>query len=298
MSATDVLRPAVVVVGASRGIGAAIARVAAREGGPVVIVARSHAALEAVAGDIRKAGAEAFPVALDLLSSDVAKRLQKELERCGLYCDVLVNSAGYGLRGAATLLPADEQIGMIDVNIRALSELTLHFLPAMAARKRGGVLNLGSIASFTPGPGMAMYYASKGFVRSFSEALHEEMRPVGVTVTCAAPGPVATEFLERSGAGKSMLFKVLPRLDADYVAERAWRAFRAGRRIVLPGLSAKLAALTAWLVPSAIMLPLIGRLQRRSADPCPCGSGKRYANCCGRSRNRLRNRKRDSPAGR
>lgn len=275
-------RPAVVVVGASRGIGRSIARVAAREGGAVVLVARSREGLAEAAAEIGAAGAEPFTVVLDLMAGDVAQLLQAELDRSGLYCDVLVNSAGIGLRGAATLLPVEDQIRIVDLNIRALSELTLHFLKGMAARKRGGVLNLGSIASFTPGPGMAMYYASKGFVRSFSEALYTEMRPIGVTVTCACPGPVATEFLELSGAGKSMLFKVLPRLDADYVAERAWRGFRAGRRLVIPGLSAKLTALASSVVPSTLMLPLIARLQRRSGDLCPCGSGKRYSNCCGK----------------
>lgn len=275
-------RPAVVVVGASRGIGRSIARVAAREGGAVVLVARSREGLAEAAAEIGAAGAEPFTVVLDLMAGDVAQLLQAELDRSGLYCDVLVNSAGIGLRGAATLLPVEDQIRIVDLNIRALSELTLHFLKGMAARKRGGVLNLGSIASFTPGPGMAIYYASKGFVRSFSEALYTEMRPIGVTVTCACPGPVATEFLELSGAGKSMLFKVLPRLDADYVAERAWRGFRAGRRLVIPGMSAKLTALASSVVPSTLMLPLIARLQRRSGDLCPCGSGKRYGNCCGK----------------
>ena len=118
----------------------------------------------------------------------------------GLVCDVLVNSAGYGLRGAATALPIDDQLGIIDLNIRALSELSLHFLPGMVTRGRGGVLNFSSVAGFLPGPYMALYYASKGFVLSFSEALHQELRRTGVTVTCVAPGPVRTEFLERAGA--------------------------------------------------------------------------------------------------
>jgi short-subunit dehydrogenase len=128
---------------------------------------------------------------------------------------------------------------------------------------------------------MAFYYASKAFVRSFSQALHQELRGTGVTVTCVAPGPVATEFLERSGADRAALFKILPKLDSQYVAERAWRGFKSGRRLVVPGISAKLVALAATLLPSAVLLPLIGRLQRRSADPCLCGSGKTYKECCG-----------------
>lgn len=281
MSDKPTLRPAVVVVGASRGIGRAIAEVAARDGATVVLVARSEEDLAAVAAELRKADREAFVFALDLMAEDANRRLEAFLSENSLFCDVLVNSAGYGLRGSAAVLPVDDQLGIVDLNIRALAALTLCFLPDMVARGRGGVINLGSVASFTPGPFMALYYASKGFVRSFSEALYEELHRTGVTVTCVAPGPVATEFLQRSGANRTALFKVLPKLDSDYVAECAWRGFKARRRLVVPGLSSKLAVLITTLLPSALLLPLVGRLQRRSKDPCPCGSGQTYKTCCG-----------------
>jgi short-subunit dehydrogenase len=282
MTPSGELRPAIVVIGASRGIGKAIAEVAARERTIVVLVARSAEGLATVAANVKASGAEAYVLALDLIAPDAAATLETFLSENGLYCDVLVNSAGYGLRGGATILKYDEQLGMVDLNIRALTELTLRFLPGMVARRRGGVLNLSSIASFTPGPYMALYYASKGFVRSFSQSLHYELRRSGVAVTCVAPGPVATEFLEKSGANRAALFKILPKLDAVYVAEQAWRGLRSGRRLVIPGISAKLAAFIAATLPSAIMVPLIGRLQQRSGDPCPCGSGKKFKECCGR----------------
>jgi short-subunit dehydrogenase len=275
------VRPAVVVTGASRGIGREIAKVAARDGGAVVLVARSAVDLAAAAADVRAAGGEPFPLALDLTAADAPMSLENFLAQNGLACDVLVNSAGYGLRGAATALPAADQVGIVDLNIRALTALTLHFLPGMVARKRGGVINLGSVASFVPGPYMALYYASKGFVRSFSTALHQELRRTGVTVTCVAPGPVATEFLERSGAGRARLFQYLPKIFAQDVAEQAWRGFKAGRRLVVPGAVAKLAILTSALLPSAILLPLVGKLQRRGNDPCPCGSGRPFRKCHG-----------------
>lgn len=281
MTAETQLRPAVVVVGGSRGIGKAIAGVAARDGATVVLVARSPDGLAAAAADMPKAGGEVFTFALDLLANDAAQQLESFLSEHGLFCDVLVNSAGYGLRGSATLLSVGDQLGMIDLNIRALTDLTLRFLPGMVGRGRGGVMNLGSVASFTPGPYMALYYASKGFVRSFSEALHQELHRTGVTVTCVAPGPVSTELLERSGANRATLFKVLPKVDSQYVAECAWRGFRSGRRLVIPGISAKFAILITALLPSAALLPLVGRLQRRSNDPCPCGSGKKYTACHG-----------------
>lgn len=277
----EALRPAVVVVGGSRGIGRAIAKVAAREGAVVVLVARSLDGLAAAASDVKEAGGQAFMLSLDLRATAASAQLKEFLASNGLFCEVLVNSAGYGLRGAATTLPIADQLGMVDLNIRALTDMTLHFLPGMVARGRGGVLNLGSIAGFTPGPNMALYYASKAFVRSFSEALHQEVRSTGVRVTCVAPGPVATEFLERSGAGQAALFKILPKLSSDYVAERAWRGFKAGRRLVIPSLSAKLVAFVASSLPSAVKVPLIGRLQRRSRDLCPCGSGKPFKDCCG-----------------
>jgi uncharacterized protein len=146
------LAPAVVVVGASRGIGKAIAEVAAREGATVVLVARSPDSLAAAAADVRKKGGKAFTLALDLMADDAARNIEDFLSANGLVCDVLVNSAGYGLRGGATVLPVDDQLGIVDINIRALADLTLRFLPGMVARGRGGVLNLGSVASFPPGP--------------------------------------------------------------------------------------------------------------------------------------------------
>ena len=273
-------RPAIVVVGASRGIGRAIAERAARDGAPVVLVARSIEGLHAVESTIKQGGGEAFSLPVDLTADDAKTVLEEFLARESLVCDVLVNSAGYGLRGAATALPIADQVGMIDVNIRALADLTLHLLPGMIERGRGGVINLASVASFTPGPYMAMYYASKAFVRSFSEALYQETRRTGVTVTCVAPGPVSTEFLEKSGANRAALFKVLPKATPEYVARRAWSGFKAGRRLVIPGMSARLAILISGILPSAALLPLIGRLQLRGNDPCPCGSGKQLKHCC------------------
>lgn len=273
-------RPAIVVVGASRGIGRAIAELAARDGAPVVLVARSIESLLVVESAIKQAGGEAFSLPVDLTAHDATRTLEEFLAREGLVCDVLVNSAGYGLRGAATALPLADQIGMIDVNVRALADLTLHLLPGMVARRRGGIINLASVASFTPGPYMAMYYASKAFVRSFSEALYQETRRTGVTVTCVAPGPVSTEFLEKSGANRAALFKALPKASPEYVADCAWRGFKARRRLVIPGMSARLAILMAGFLPSAALLPLVGKLQLRGNDPCPCGSGKQLKNCC------------------
>ena len=157
----------------------------------------------------------------------------------------------------------------------------------MVARNRGGILNL-SLAGFMPGPYMALYYASKGFVRLFSEALYQELRYTGVTVTCVAPAWVRTPFHDRARVNSRPLFRFLPKLDPEHVAERAWQGFKSGRRLVVPGFSSRLAVLAAALSPSAVILALIGKLQRSGNDPCTCGSGKKYKKCCGARTVRLR----------
>ena len=256
-------RPAVVVTGASGGIGREIAKVAAREGGAVVLVARSAEGLAATAEAIRAAGGEPLILPLDLGRPEAPAEVERFLASQGLNCDVLVNNAGYGLLGAAATLPREEQLGIIDLNVRALADLTLRFLPGMLNRRRGGVINLASVASFLPGPNMALYYASKAFVRSFSEALSQEVRGRGVTVTCVAPGPVSTDFLIRSGAKQAHMFKLVPKMTAERVAISAWRAFKRGRRLVVPGVSAGFSALSAAYLPHRLTLPVVALLQSR-----------------------------------
>jgi len=257
------LRNAIVVTGASGGIGREIAKVAAREGGPIVLIARSAEGLAGTADEVRAAGGEPVALALDLGRPDAPAEVERFLAEQNLVCDVLVNNAGYGLLGWAVTLPREEQLGIVDLNIRAVADLTLRFLPGMIVRRRGGIINLASVASFLPGPGMALYYASKAFVRSFSEALSEEVRGTGVTVTCVAPGPVATDFLRRSGAKGVRLFKMVPKMTAEGVAKIGWRAFKRGRRLVVPGASASFSALCAAYIPHVVTLPVVARLQQR-----------------------------------
>ncbi|MDQ4136258.1 MAG: SDR family NAD(P)-dependent oxidoreductase, partial [Pseudomonadota bacterium] len=212
---------------------------------------------------VRAAGGEPFVLPLDLSRREAPAEVERFLAEQGLHCDVLVNNAGYGLLGAAATLPREEQLGIIDLNIRALADLALRFLPGMLVRRRGGIINLASVASFLPGPNMALYYASKAFVRSFSEALSQEVRGRGVTVTCVAPGPVSTPFLTRSGVKNAYLFKIGPKMTAERVAQSGWQGFKRGRRLVVPGLAASLSALSAAYIPHAVTLPVLARLHRR-----------------------------------
>lgn len=228
----------------------------------VVLVARSAPALEALAGEIAANGGTATALPLDLAVPGCAERVAAALAERGLHCDILVNNAGFGLRGRAAELDAGEQLEMLDLNVRALADLAVRFLPGMLARGSGGVINVGSTAGYQPGPNMAFYYASKAFVRSLSLALGEEARGSGVTVTLVAPGPVATAFFDRAGIQQAKLFRLLPKLTAEDVAIAGWNAFRRGRRSVVPGLYNRLFAFAAPFIPTSIILPLLGRLQR------------------------------------
>ena len=261
------MKPAIVVTGASSGIGREIARAAVRDGQPIVLVARSKAALDALAAELTAAGVEAVALPLDLTAPDAGTAIETALTARRFACDVLVNNAGFGLAGLAAELPRADQMRLVDLNIRALTDLTLRFLPGMVARGRGGILNVGSIAGYTPGPNMAAYHASKAFVRSFSSALASEVAGTGVTITCLAPGFVRTPFLDHLPIKESRIFKAMPRADAAFTAQAGWRGFRAGRRLVIPRLIDRISAGLLMLLPPRIV-PAI------ATDP-PAGDPKR-----------------------
>jgi short-subunit dehydrogenase len=255
-------RPAIVITGASSGIGAELARHAPFPYHTLVLVARSEFALRALADEIRAGGRLVEVVVLDLGDSGAGARLASVLAQHELDCSILVNNAGFGLNGAVADLALDAQLNLIRLNVRALTDLTLRFLPGMLARRTGGILNIASVASFMPGPSMAAYYASKAYVRSFSEALWQEVKGNGVTVTCLAPGPVATPFLARSGVGGTRLFKVLPKATPAAVARAGWAAFIRGRRLAIPGFLSKLNALGGHFLPRALTLRFIAATQK------------------------------------
>lgn len=258
----DPHRSTLVVIGGSTGIGRELARLAPRQFHHIAVVARSSDALEDTVTAIRKQNRAAYPLALDVTRKEAPLLVDEFLLRHQLYCEVLVNSAGRAMLGPASVLASHDQLGIIDLNARALVAMSLHFLPKMIARGSGGVINIGSLAGFVPGPNMAVYFATKAFVRSFSEALHEEARRHGVVVTCVAPGPVSTRFLELAGAEQARLYRVLPRISAESVARAGWNAFQKRRRLVVPGIGNYLASILAVTAPHAVSLPLLARQQR------------------------------------
>lgn len=264
------MQPAAVITGAASGIGRELARCAALDGAIVVLVDRVQDSLADTAAELGKTGAKtgAKPgtqvhiVLVDLLGKDAGQRLESALTERGLYCDVLVNCAGFGVFGAATTADRQLQLELIDVNVRALTETCLRFVPGMVARGRGGILNVGSITGYVPGPNMAAYHASKAYVRSFTAALGAELAGTGVHVTCLAPGIVVSPFFLRTGFNKTRLAALMPRSTAREVATAGWRALQSGKPMVMPGLWNRLIIAACGLAPHALLLRLIATLQR------------------------------------
>lgn len=254
-------KPVTLITGASAGIGTALAHVFAAHGHALVLVARREAQLKAVA-DAIAVGGHPRPevIALDIGTREGPARLAAELAGRGLEPDIVVNNAGFGLQGSAADLDRDEQLKMIDLNVRALTDLSLRFLDSLK-RHRGGLLNVASIAGFFPGPQMAVYHATKAYVVSFSEALHAELKPHGVRVSALCPGPVHTEFFGRAGMPEDYFPAILTR-SAARVAREGYDGLKRGKRIVVPGSPNKAMTFLPRLLPRGLMLTMIDPASR------------------------------------
>jgi short-subunit dehydrogenase len=248
------------ITGASSGIGAELARLFASKGHRLALVARRADRLEALAGEIGASGGAApIVIPCDLEQADAGDKIAAALAVAGVEVEYVVNNAGFGKFGRAIKLDRAEQLGIITVNIRAMTELSLRFSDSLI-KHRGGILNVGSLAGFLPGPGMAVYYASKAYVLSFTEALHEELGPLGVRVTALCPGPVPSEFQARAGFRPGFDSAVLNVSPAD-VALAGYRGLMANKRAVLPGLGVKLVPVLLRLFPRGFILAMVGKLQ-------------------------------------
>ncbi|HLZ42455.1 MAG TPA: SDR family oxidoreductase [Candidatus Sulfotelmatobacter sp.] len=239
----------VLITGASGGIGYELAKLFARDRHNLVLVARSACKLGQVASELQAAGVSVKTVALDLAEPPAPKVLFNQLQREGIAVDILINNAGFGALGKFAQMPNDEILGQINLNIIALTQLTKLFLPPMLARHNGRIMNVASTAGFQPGPLMAVYYASKAYVISFSEAIANELKDSGVTVTCFCPGATHTGFAKRAGNDKSRLFKQLGAMNADKVALDGYRALMEGRTLAISGLHNWLVAQSTRLGP-------------------------------------------------
>lgn len=261
MASTDGKGQTALVTGASAGIGVDLAECFAKDGYDLILSARSESALKEVA--TRLAGqykVKATPIAGDLGQHGGGAKLAEEIKKRGLKVDVLVNNAGFGMSGAFAGSSLNDQLGMIDLNDRALVELTHIYWPHMLAAKRGGILNVASTAAFQPGPLMAVYYASKAFVLSFSEALWQEAKGTGVHVSCLCPGPTKSKFRDRAGTGKTRLSnrKVMESMP---VAVQGYEGFRKNTRVVITGFSNAATARLAPFIPRGTLLNIVHGLQ-------------------------------------
>jgi short-subunit dehydrogenase len=250
------------ITGASSGIGAELARVFAANGHRVAIVARRAERLTALACQIKAAGGiEPIVIPCDLTVPEACDSVAAAIAEAGADVEYVVNNAGYGLFGKAIELDRKAQLGIIAVNIRALTDLSLRFADSLI-RNRGGILNVGSVAGFLPGPGMAVYYASKAYVVSFSEALRHELGPRGVRVTVLCPGPVPSEFQQTAGFKPGFDSSIL-NVSAANVARQAYRGLMTNSRMVLPGFGIKIVPRMLRLFPRGFILAAVGGFQLR-----------------------------------
>jgi short-subunit dehydrogenase len=247
-------RRTALITGGSGGIGLELANVFARNGFDIVLVARKRDTLEAAAGQLEgKFNVTAHVYAADLRRREAPPAIFDFIRSENISVDILVNNAGFGLGGEFADTDLDRELEMIQVNIAALTQLTKLFLPAMIKRKSGRILNVASTAAFQPGPLMSVYYASKAYVLSFSEALSEELRDTGVTVTALCPGPTKTDFAATAQVGHSRLFTLFGVADATSVAEFGFQAMMQGKRVAIPGIRNKLVAESHRFFPRALV---------------------------------------------
>jgi short-subunit dehydrogenase len=251
------------ITGASSGIGLEMARVFADHGHDVVLVARSEGKLQSLAAELEKKGVRAHVVAADLSAADGPKTVVDIVNQRGIAVDVLVNNAGYGLFGSFLETSLDAELAMIHLNVVALTDLTKRLLPPMVARKSGRILNVASTAAFLPGPLMAVYYATKAYVLSFSEAIANELSGTGVTVTVLAPGPTASGFQAAASLEDSKLVAGKTLATSREVALAAYHGVMSGESLVIPGLVNKMTAQMHRWLPRRMVTQLVRGAQER-----------------------------------
>jgi short-subunit dehydrogenase len=250
------------ITGGSAGIGAALAEVFAGQGHDLILVSRNRDKLEARGRDIQqKFGVQVTCLAEDLADPAGARRLHEAVSERKLDVHYLVNNAGVGLYGKFATTDLDAELKMIQLNVASVVDLTKRFLPAMIERRSGRMLNVASLAAFVPGPWMSVYFATKAFLLSFSQATDYELRPSGITVTALCPGPTESEFKARAGSQRSRLFQSFV-MDAAPVARVGYDAMMKGQVVAVPGLQNKVIPAVTRLVPRALMAQFSYRVTR------------------------------------
>jgi short-subunit dehydrogenase len=252
-----------VVTGASGGIGLEFARLLAKDKYDLLLVARNTEKLKAASDDIEiKFGVKVHYYPCDLSDLSSAKQVYSIVDKNNFNVEVLINNAGYGLNGSVDKLSIDEQENMIRLNCINLFSLTKLLLPFMLKNKKGRILNVASTAAFAAGPFMSVYYASKAFVLSFSEALSYEVKGTGVSVTCLAPGPTTTGFQERAKISNSRMFNAQSVMSAEKAAHIGYNALKKGKAIIVPGFNNKIMIFSSRFMPRSMNTAITGWLNK------------------------------------
>jgi hypothetical protein len=260
-------RPIALVTGASGGIGLEFARLLAREGYDLALVARSKDKLNELAHTLHSQHqAQVLVIPCDLSAPDAPAEVHRQVQAMDIPIDLLVNNAGFASYGKFAELDVQRELQMIQLNISALTHLTGLFLPEMIARGHGKIINVASTAAFQPGPLMAVYYASKAFVLSFSEAIANELQGTGVIVSALCPGPTESGFQARADMQDSKLVQN-GLMDAATVAEAGYRGLQRGETVVIPGLKNQLGALAPRLLPRKLVTRVVRNVQERTGTP-------------------------------
>jgi len=262
--------PAALITGASSGIGWELSKLFAEDRHDLVLVARNQKKLEELGRDLTAAfGVSVRVLARDLTDPKAPAQIFEERAAVGVWVETLVNNAGFGVYGPFARTDGTKELQMIQVNVAAVTHLTKLFLPPMLERRGGRILNVASTAAFQPGPLMAVYYATKAFVLSFSEAIANELSGSGITVTALCPGPTETQFQKDAGLEQTRLFTGPLVTDARSVARAAYDGLKRGKRIVIPGLGNKLLVQAVRIMPRRAVTAVTRRVQEKRA-----GGGK------------------------
>lgn len=255
-------RERALITGASSGIGLELARLFAKDSKDLVIIARSEDKLNELASELNeKHGVDVKVIVKDLSNIEAPREIFDELSNKNLEIDYLVNNAGFGAVGPFSELDYDRQVNMVNLNVTSLVALSRLFLPGFIEKNSGGVLNVGSLAGFQAGPNAAIYYATKAFVLSFTEALSSELKNTNVKVSCLAPGPVATGFGEESGMDDALLFKTIV-MNVNDVVDTAYKEFMNGKTVIIPGLMNKFLPQLSRVFPRKVVREIAGKLNK------------------------------------
>lgn len=250
------------ITGASSGLGLEFAKIHAQQGGHLILVARSRDKMEALKSELEgQYGIKVYVIPADLGDPDAPDKVYAQVRSLGLEVDMLINNAGFSVYGLFKDTDWQREEEMLQVNMMALTRLTKLFVPDMVARKKGYIMQVASNAAYQPGPTMALYYASKAFVYSFSSALYNELKPHGIHVTCLTPGPTKTGFQDKAEMHESRLLKILPVAKAPTVARYGYRALLKGKRMAIPGFSVLMLQMGSKYFPWSLVIPLTRYLQ-------------------------------------